>query len=154
MVGVGSYNGNTCAAHSPSLRSNFAHGLGGRPLSALTPRNTLSRTPTHIFLRLRRRSPTSAQLGTRHGAANEPERSRRAPKKIVSPVDSWVWRLGKNSCKKTRLGGGTLLRVPLCQGNKTTTHSISNSYARRPNGSVDERAAGPVRLLWYMQIVW
>jgi hypothetical protein len=29
--------------------------LGGRPLSALTPRNTLSRTPTHIFLRLRRR---------------------------------------------------------------------------------------------------
>ena len=123
-------------------------------ISANAPQHSIEDTDSTYFYICDGASPTSAQLGTRHGAANEPERSRRAPKKIVSPVDSWVWRLGKNSCKKTRLGGGTLLRVPLCRGNKTTTHSISNSYARRPTGSVDERAPGPVRLLWYMQIVW
>ena len=114
-------------------------------ISANAPQHSIEDTDSTYFYVCDGASPTSAQLGTRHGAANEPERSRRAPKKIVSL---------KNSCKKTRLGGGTLLRVPLCRGNKTTTHSISNSYARRPTGSVDERAPGPVRLLWYMQIVW
>src|SRR4029077_16060184 len=114
-------------------------------ISANAPQHSIEDTDSTYFYVCDGASPTSAQLGTRHGAANEPERSRRAPQKIVSL---------KNSCKKTRLGSGTLLRVPLCRGNKTTTHSISNSYARRPTGSVDKRAPGPVRLLWYMQIVW
>ena len=94
--------------HLPSDRTSTC--LGGRPLSALTPRNTLSRTPTRHIFTLRRRKSYISQLATRHSAANKPERSRRAPKKIVSPVDSWVWRRRKKSSYKTTCIG-TLLRV-------------------------------------------
>jgi hypothetical protein len=68
-------------------------------ISANAPQHSIEDTDSHFYV-CDGASPTSAQLGTRHGAANEPERSRRAPKKIISL---------KNSYKKTRLG--TLLRV-------------------------------------------
>src|SRR4029077_5069693 len=84
-------------------------------ISANAPQHSIEDTDSRYFYVCDGASPISAQLGTPHGAANEPERSRRAPKKIVSPVDSWVWRLGKNSCKRTRLRGGTLLRVLFCR---------------------------------------
>src|SRR4029077_8834085 len=61
-------------------------------ISANAPQHSIEDTDSTYFYVCDGASPKSAQLGTRHGAANEPERSRRAPKKIVSPLDSWVWR--------------------------------------------------------------
>ena len=110
MPGVGWYNGNTCAAHSPSLTSNFAHALEGGPYQGQRPAILYREHRLDIFLRLRRRKSYISQLATRHSAANKPERSRRAPKKIVSPVDSWVSRRRKKSSYKTTCLG-TLLRV-------------------------------------------
>ena len=54
-------------------------------ISANAPQHSIEDTDSTYFYVCDGASPTSAQLGTRHGAANEPERSRRAPKKIVSP---------------------------------------------------------------------
>ena len=53
-------------------------------ISANAPQYSIEDTDSTYFYVCDGASPTSAQLGTRHSAANEPERSRRAPKKIVS----------------------------------------------------------------------
>ena len=83
--------------HLPSDRTSHVPWRAAL-ISANAPQHSIEYTDSTYFYVCDGASPKSAQLGTRHGAANEPERSRRAPKKIVSL---------KNSCKKTRLGSRT-----------------------------------------------
>src|SRR6476620_5642364 len=61
---IGSCNGNTCAAHSPSLRSNFHMPWRAALISANAPQHSIEDTDSHIF--------TSATAQVLHHRNSEP----------------------------------------------------------------------------------